>query len=549
MATQAPPLDEVVGRRPEVILWWMSGEHNLPQPWLHMEERFIHRYFSEQPFFDWTTKNGLLLSHARNNREAFDIVHNRQTFEANLRKNPGIEYMIAGEPQQIPGAPLGEKNGMWVIRKQDRLREPKTSDQHNPYPSTQTLATYYIVGENVYQAPSVADVVGNRVLSAATHLSKFFDKAASLPSFSPTTGHTYLPQQAKPTGTASTAGSPARSREGSVAPGVDSQSLRSGSLAPESQSGGAAASTNAQDARLLAQSLQMAIQFGDEYMDENPILGEPGAFKFTSSTAAVKKRKADEEAAVFAAAKAKERKEAAVSRPISPKPEKAVSPPAVFTEAKAGHSAVEKQKKDEKKRRRKSRPNAQSPTTPASATSATGVSTSLPRDFIIVQTAKAAHQRNLSDQYTMRSTLEAQKRTAKALFHALNTKDIDGIIGVRTPECTHTVKPKTMGAEVRTNGQHGAWLEQAMPLFGGFSMTILREVYDAEKHECAVHVTTKSGAMPVGVGVYESEFMMFLHFTEDGTQITSAVEMVDSAYSLEFLEGVQRWKALRAWVQ
>lgn len=374
MATQPPPLDEVVGRRPEVIEWWVSGEHNLPPPWLPMEERFIHRYFSEQPFFDWTTKNGLLVSQARNSREAFDVVHDRQAFEANLRRNPGTEYVIVGEPQPIPGAPTGEKNGMWVIRKQDRLREPKTLDPHNPYPSTQTLATYYIVGENVYQAPSVADVVGNRVLSAATHLSKFFDKAASLPSFSPTTGHTYLPQTVKPTGTTSIAGSPARSREGSVAPGIDSQSLRSGSLAPDSQSVGPSttAASNAQDARLLAQSLQMSIQFTDEYMDENPLLGEPGTFKFTSSTAAVKKRKADEEAAALAATKAKEQREAAVSsRPVEPKPaaQKAVAPPpAVFTEAKPEVSAAEKQRKEEKKRRRKSRANAQSPSTPASAT-------------------------------------------------------------------------------------------------------------------------------------------------------------------------------------
>ncbi|KAK4550477.1 hypothetical protein LTR36_000056 [Oleoguttula mirabilis] len=369
MAAQAPPLDEVVSSRPEMIGWWMSGEHNLPQPWLPMEERFIHRYFSEQPFFDWTTKNGLLLSHARKDRESFDTVHNRHAFERNLRKSPGTEYVIVGEPQQIPGAPLGQKNGMWVIRKQDRLREPKTSDSDNPYPSTLTLATYFIVGENVYQAPSVADVVGNRVLSAATHLSKFFDKAASLPSFSPTAGHTYLPQTTKPLST-STAGSPARSREGSIAPGVDTQSLRSGSLAPESQSGTVSASTSAQDARLLAQSLQMAIQFNDEYMDENPILGEPGAFKFSSSTAAVKKRKADEEAVIVAAAaKAREQKETTASRPLTPKPEKAPSPPAVFTEAKTGQSAADKQRKEEKKRRRKSRPNAQSPATPASATS------------------------------------------------------------------------------------------------------------------------------------------------------------------------------------
>lgn len=300
--------------------------------------------------------------------DQFQIVHNRQAFEAALRKHIGQEYVIVGEPQQIQGAPPGHTNGMWVIRKQDRIRQDRQDDPNNPYPEIETLATHFMIGERVYQAPSVADVVGNRVLSAATSLSKFFEKAASLPSFSPTTGHSYLPQTAKPpTGTASATGSPARSREGSIAPGLDTQSLRSGSLVPESQDGGKTAITNVQDARMLAQSLQMAIQFGDEYMDENPLLGEPGSFKFTSSTAAVKKRKADEEAATLAAAKAKEQKEV-VSRPLSPKPEKAPSPPAIFTDARSGQPAAERQKKDEKKKRKKSRPNVQTPTTPASAT-------------------------------------------------------------------------------------------------------------------------------------------------------------------------------------
>lgn len=109
----------------------------------------------------------------------------------------------------------------------------------------------------------------------------------------------------------------------------------------------------------------MSIQFGDEYMDENPISGEPGSFRFMATTRDVKKRKQDEEAA---AVKAREQKENA-SRAVSPKVEKAPSPPAIFTEAKVSGKS-EKDKLSEKKRRRKSRPNAQSPTTPGSATNA-----------------------------------------------------------------------------------------------------------------------------------------------------------------------------------
>jgi len=307
---------------------------------------------------------------ARSDLPSWNRVHDRKAFEDILRRQIGTEYVIVGEPQQIPGDEKGSTNGMWVIRKLDRIRQARHSDA-NPYPETELLETYYIIGGNVYKAPSVADVVANRMLNVTTNLSKFFERAKGLPTFSPTTGHTYLPQKSKrETAAGSTATSPTRSREGSLAPGAETQSLRSGSVLPDGHavSGDSSATVNSQDAKLLMQSLSMAIQFSDEYMDENPLLGEPGNFKFTSTTAAVKKRKEDEGAA--AAAKAREQREAAASRvgsaKATPQPEKAPSPPAIFTEAK---TSVKKETREERKKRRKSRPIATSPTTPASASS------------------------------------------------------------------------------------------------------------------------------------------------------------------------------------
>ena len=37
------------------------------------------------------------------------------------------------------------------------------------------------------------------------------------------------------------------------------------------------------DARLLDESFQLSMRYGDEYMDENPITGHPGAFNLTST--------------------------------------------------------------------------------------------------------------------------------------------------------------------------------------------------------------------------------------------------------------------------
>jgi mediator of RNA polymerase II transcription subunit 6 len=300
---------------------------------------------------------------AETNMDYWNALHDRAQFEKMLRSRPQMEYMVVGTPQPIPGKPENETTKVWVLRKQDRRGDAGPNREYN---ETETLETYYVVDVNVYQAPSVADVIENRMLSAMNSMNKFYELAKSLPTFSPTQGYTYQVENKKPPpGAASTTGTPARSREGSVAPGADSQSLRSTSVAPNGPAASNPASTD--DTALLLQSLNMAIAYADDYMDENPLIGEPGNFKFTTTTAAIKKRKADEEAA---AKKAREQKESAsrvMSPASSPKPEKAPSPPAIFTEAKT--AKTDKEKKEEKKKRRKSRPNATSPTTPASASS------------------------------------------------------------------------------------------------------------------------------------------------------------------------------------
>ncbi|KAK5109258.1 hypothetical protein LTR62_007240 [Meristemomyces frigidus] len=364
MATITAPeaLDERPHRRDDVIQWWLDPQAQKPgiePPYLHMEERFIHRYFSETHFFDHTSNNGILFGQSRSHMPTYQKVHAMGGVEESLRKLKGKQYVITEKPQQVKvsGQAALEPSNVWVLREQERLDVDET----------ETRGTFFIVNENVYKAPSVADVVGNRMLGAIGNLEKMFDRMATLPSFTPATGHTYLPPRTKSavTGTNSAAGSPSRSREGSLAPGIsltDSQSLRSGSTLPEpSTSNANADNTSILTTRLYIDSLQKSLQYRTEYMDENPLIGEPGHFRFSTSTNAVKKRKADDEAAALAAQKVKEQRES-TSRAASPKPTKVPTPPPVFTAAK-----VEKEGK-EKKRRRKSRvPGGTKPSTPTSA--------------------------------------------------------------------------------------------------------------------------------------------------------------------------------------
>lgn len=88
----------------------------------------------------------------------WELCNDRVKFEERLREIPGVEYVIVGEPQKVEDATLGPDTGIWVIHKQDRIKTRGRKDE------VVLLATYYIIGENMYQAPSVYDVVGNRLV-------------------------------------------------------------------------------------------------------------------------------------------------------------------------------------------------------------------------------------------------------------------------------------------------------------------------------------------------------------------------------------------------
>lgn len=365
---QATPLDELSYNRRDVIQWWVN---NGGKP---MDENMIYRYLNEAPFYDQTSNNAVHFAHAERNGDprAAQFVSDRRLFEGTLRQQVGTEYMIVDEPKPAKDAKdalPAETTGIWVVRKQDRQKvqgyDGRLAEQLTP------LETFYSVGENMFKAASVADTIGNRLLVAQRHIQAFVDAANELPSFDPAMGgHYYLRPQNKPaaaTGVTSGPTSPGMSREGSVA---DAHSVRSGSVdLNNNQAGGGDPSASALEDRLLRESLGMSVQFGDEYMDENPIIGEPGKFSFTSSTAAVKKRKADEEAA---ATKAKLEKEAkSASAASTPKVAKAPAPLSIMTEAKVTKKGTGKM--GEKIKRKKSKGNALSPTTPGGGASSSSI--------------------------------------------------------------------------------------------------------------------------------------------------------------------------------
>ena len=121
-------------------------------------------YFAESPFFDATSNNASLTIQASYNDSFRPFIETRDAFEGRLKTMHGIEFMVAHDPlqqhqalQQQHQQPQ-EPSNVWVIRKQMRKKRPGGEDE------VQILATFFVVGDSVYMAPSVSNVVGSRMV-------------------------------------------------------------------------------------------------------------------------------------------------------------------------------------------------------------------------------------------------------------------------------------------------------------------------------------------------------------------------------------------------
>ena len=100
--------------------------------------------------------------------------------------------------------------------------------------------------------------------------------AASLPVFSPSYGHTYIPPASKPAEHQLKLSQ--RSKENTPVPGSQSQAdNRSTQLVTEHSSKAIT------DTQTLLNAIRMTLNHGNEYMDETPLVGEPGNFRLSKN--------------------------------------------------------------------------------------------------------------------------------------------------------------------------------------------------------------------------------------------------------------------------
>lgn len=120
--------------------------------------RAVLYYFSDSDFFDKTSNNHQLFIQAVGQPARAHILSTRDAFEAELDKLSGLEYRVVLGPRDFgPEMLIGQ--GRWVIRKQERTKRAGAQDE------IKILATYIVIGQVIYQAPSVLDVVWARLVS------------------------------------------------------------------------------------------------------------------------------------------------------------------------------------------------------------------------------------------------------------------------------------------------------------------------------------------------------------------------------------------------
>jgi mediator of RNA polymerase II transcription subunit 6 len=121
-------------------------------------------FFMNSPFLDGMSNNGIIKNQAQSNpgSKLEQIMWDRKLLESRLDGMAGTEFRVVDGPETSFG-PGGMGNPVWVIRKQVREKKGDT------YRVTAVEATYFVMGEFIYMAPSLEDILRVRLVSLPRH--------------------------------------------------------------------------------------------------------------------------------------------------------------------------------------------------------------------------------------------------------------------------------------------------------------------------------------------------------------------------------------------
>ncbi|OTA07784.1 RNA polymerase II transcription mediator complex subunit (Med6), putative [Trichoderma parareesei] len=262
-----PPLDEIQWRSPQIVAQ-MGGLHS----------NTILFYFAESPFFERTSNNAVIMAQAMNNMAMYHYIQTREAFETRLKTMSGLEFIVGEEPAET-GPGMG--TGVWVIRKQTRRKRYQDDDEITVH------ASFFVVGENIYMAPTLADILASRIMTISTAIARALPAAEAARKWRPSTGHVYhLPSTQSSSASSQHHPRPQGSKE--QTPAVDDSNNKPASSAAAAAAAATTTTANAKhDApsldRVAEEAFMMHLRHGGEYIDEIPITGKPGDFHLSST--------------------------------------------------------------------------------------------------------------------------------------------------------------------------------------------------------------------------------------------------------------------------
>ncbi|KAK0383553.1 hypothetical protein NLU13_9464 [Sarocladium strictum] len=253
-SSQKIPLDEVQWKDPRIVAS-MGGLHS----------NTVLFYFAESPFYEKTSNNAVVLSQALNNQQMYPVIQTREAFEAHLKTMSGLEFLVGEEPAES-GPGMG--TGVWVIRKQTRKKRWQQEDEVTVH------ASYFVVGENIYMAPRLSDMLACHIMTISTNLSRAFSEASNLRQWRPSVGHVYkLPTP-----------------QNQISHRIRGLESKEATPMPETKPGQPAASRASEPQhdetaleRVAEEAFMVHMRYGGEYIDKNPITGRPGEFHLSST--------------------------------------------------------------------------------------------------------------------------------------------------------------------------------------------------------------------------------------------------------------------------
>ncbi|KAL8944332.1 MAG: hypothetical protein Q9216_000517 [Gyalolechia sp. 2 TL-2023] len=129
-------------------------------------------------------------------------------------------------------------------------------------------------------------------------------------------------------------------------------------------------------------------------------------------------------------------------------------------------------------------------------------------------------------------------QTAQTLISAYNAWDMEAIMDVRAPGCINYVIPTSLRRKPMNNEEYLSFFTLTMPAFQGFHLTVHDTVIDEPARKVVMHLSSTASTP---IGVYNNEYMLTLHMTEDGRKVDKFEEFVDSRYSADFMPRVRNF--------